>query len=66
MHLNQVVMSLLMNQNAEGDRNTGLEIAKDNCITFDSDDKVNLGVLTVLKRMEKDDMDKNTKDTILY
>lgn len=58
VHPNMVVMSHLVNRNVGAARNTGLVLAKGNCISFvDSDDEVGLGVLTALKRMEEDDLD---------
>ena len=57
-HPNLVILNHLVNRNLGAARNSGLTVAKGECIAFvDSDDEVRPGLLEALKRMEEDNLD---------
>ena len=57
-HANLVVLNHLVNRNLGAARNTGLAVARGECIAFvDSDDEVKPGIVDAMKRMEKNKLD---------
>ena len=57
-HSNLVVVNHLVNRNLGAARNSGLSMAKGDCIAFvDGDDEVKSGIVYALKRMEEENLD---------
>lgn len=57
-HANLVVLNHLVNRNLGAARNSGLSMAKGDCIAFvDGDDEVKSGIVYALKRMEEENLD---------
>ena len=57
-HANLVVLNHLVNRNLGAARNTGLAVARGECIAYvDSDDEVKPGIVDALKRMEEENLD---------
>ena len=57
-HANLVVLNHLVNRNLGAARNTGLAVARGECIAFvDGDDEAKPGIVDALKRMEEENLD---------
>lgn len=57
-HSNLVVANHLVNRNVGATRNSGMAVAKGDCISFvDSDDEVMPGILDALRKMEEEQLD---------